>query len=319
MDAGAWQTRKVNKSQAARQQITTFVYARFGHLRADAAIPPVRQKHQGDQMQSNIQSAVSSIVSSSFVPRPASVSLNALHDVAPGRNGRGDIEPMPAIDGTTMGQWMRSMLDEIDYGMLLVNAQAQLLHVNHTAQTELDARHPLQITPQGVRTLRSQDTAPLLEALAGAQRGRRKLLLLGSGEHRVCLSVVPLPGGATLMVLGKRQVCEQLTVQGYARSMGLTAAETRVLDGLCAGVRPREIAERQGVAVSTVRTQIGSIRAKTGVASIRELVRQVAVLPPLVGALKGGGSVATLAALPVAALGLLSDAAALARHTPLAA
>jgi len=68
-----------------------------------------------------------------------------------------------------------------------------------------------------------------------------------------------------------------------------------------------------------VRTQIGSIRAKTGVASIRELVRQVAVLPPLVGALKGGGSVATLAALPVAALGLLSDAAALARHTPLAA
>jgi hypothetical protein len=41
------------------------------------------------------------------------------------------------------------------------------------------------------------------------------------------------------------------------------------------------------VAVSTVRTQIGSIRAKTGAGSIRELVRQVAVLPPLVGALRG--------------------------------
>jgi hypothetical protein len=38
--------------------------------------------------------------------------------------------------------------------------------------------------------------------------------------------------------------------------------------------------------VSTVRTQIGSIRAKTGANSIRELVRQVAVLPPLVGALR---------------------------------
>jgi len=36
-----------------------------------------------------------------------------------------------------------------------------------------------------------------------------------------------------------------------------------------------------------VRTQIGSIRAKTGAASIAELVRQVAVLPPLVGALRG--------------------------------
>ena len=40
------------------------------------------------------------------------------------------------------------------------------------------------------------------------------------------------------------------------------------------------------VAVSTVRTQIGSIRIKTGASSIRELVRQVAVLPPLVGALR---------------------------------
>jgi hypothetical protein len=35
------------------------------------------------------------------------------------------------------------------------------------------------------------------------------------------------------------------------------------------------------------RTQIGSIRAKAGAGSISELVRQVAVLPPLVGALRG--------------------------------
>jgi DNA-binding CsgD family transcriptional regulator len=87
-------------------------------------------------------------------------------------------------------------------------------------------------------------------------------------------------------VLGKRQVCEKLSVQGFARSLAMTPAETRVLELLCAGVRPTEIAQRQGVAVSTVRTQIGSLRAKTGAGSIRELVRQVAVLPPLVGALR---------------------------------
>jgi hypothetical protein len=43
------------------------------------------------------------------------------------------------------------------------------------------------------------------------------------------------------------------------------------------------------VALSTVRTQIGSIRTKTGAGSIRDLVRQVALLPPLVGALRGPG------------------------------
>jgi ribosomal protein S19 len=41
------------------------------------------------------------------------------------------------------------------------------------------------------------------------------------------------------------------------------------------------------VALSTIRSQLGAIRAKTGAASIRTLVRQVAVLPPLVGALRG--------------------------------
>jgi hypothetical protein len=38
-----------------------------------------------------------------------------------------------------------------------------------------------------------------------------------------------------------------------------------------------------------IRTQIGSIRIKTGACSIRALVQQVALLPPLVSALQGGG------------------------------
>ena len=95
---------------------------------------------------------------------------------------------------------------------------------------------------------------------------------------------------ATLLVLGKRQVCEQLSVQSFARSVNLTPAETRVLEQLCRGVRPTTIARQHGVAVSTVRTQIGSIRAKTGAASISELVRQVAVLPPMVNALRGAAA-----------------------------
>jgi DNA-binding CsgD family transcriptional regulator len=189
--------------------------------------------------------------------------------------------------------WLTRMLDEIDYGMLLVGADAQITYLNHAARIELDGDHPLQMLGYGLRTKHTQDVAPLFDALAAAQRGLRKLVTLGEGAHRVSISVVPLPAGAdgmpvTLLVLGKRQVCEQLSVQGFARSVSLTPAETRVLEWLCGGIRPTDIAERAGVAVSTVRTQIGSIRSKTGASSIRELVRQVAVLPPLVGALRGG-------------------------------
>ena len=52
------------------------------------------------------------------------------------------------------------------------------------------------------------------------------------------------------------------------------------------GAPPGEIASGLGVAVSTVRTQIGNLRLKTGAGSIRALVRQVAVLPPLVSVLR---------------------------------
>jgi len=190
------------------------------------------------------------------------------------------------------GAWLTRMLDEIDYGMLLVSADAQVSYLNHAAQVELDGDHPLQMLGRTLRAHRPQDVAPLYDALAAAQRGLRKLITLGEGVHRVSVSVVPLPetagdhGAVTLLVLGKRQVCEQLSVQGFARSVSLTPAETRVLEMLCSGVRPTDIATRVGVRVSTVRTQIGSIRSKTGANSIRDLVRQVAVLPPLVGALR---------------------------------
>jgi DNA-binding CsgD family transcriptional regulator len=199
--------------------------------------------------------------------------------------------------GRDPAAWLTRMLDEIDYGMLLVTADAQVAYLNHAARLELDGHHPLQLSNHRLGAHSPPDVAPLYEALAGAQRGLRKLLTLGEGAQQVSISVVPLPampipaggdgsGALTLLVLGKRQVCEQLSVQGYARSHHLTPAETRVLEGLCGGVQPSQIAANAHVAVSTVRTQIGSIRVKTGAGSIRELVRQVAVLPPLVGALR---------------------------------
>jgi len=201
----------------------------------------------------------------------------------------------PAPPLPTATPWLALMLDEIDYGMLLLGDDATVLHANHAARSELDAAHPLQLLGGELRVAQPQDLLPLREALAEArQRGLRRLVNLGQGEHRVSVAVVPLAAAIgdespplTLLVFGKRQVCEALSAHWYARSHQLTPAEARVLTALCAGQRPSEIAAALCVALSTVRTQIGSIRAKTGAESIRALVRQVAVLPPLVGALRG--------------------------------
>lgn len=181
-------------------------------------------------------------------------------------------------------------LDEIDYGMLLVDGAMRVLYCNHAARLELDGVHPLQLAEGRLRTASAADATALQDALAGAGRGLRRLATLGQDDHRVAVSVVPLPGAVdasvTLLVLGKRAVCQELSVHGYARAIGLTPAETRVLERLCAGEKPTEVAQKQGVAIATVRTQIGAIRNKTGASSIRDLVRQVAVLPPMVGTLR---------------------------------
>jgi DNA-binding CsgD family transcriptional regulator len=198
-----------------------------------------------------------------------------------------------------MTRWLAQMLDEIDYGMLLLSADAQLLHVNHAARAELDTGHPLQLLGRTLRARRAADVVPLHDALAAAQRGLRRLLTVGDDEQRVSVAVVPLGSlgdaagrQATLVVLSKRELCEALSVHWYARAHGLTQAETRVLEGLCRGLQPREIAQAHGVGLSTVRTQVGQIRAKTGADSIRGLVAQVARLPPLVSALRGAGPAA---------------------------
>jgi DNA-binding CsgD family transcriptional regulator len=192
----------------------------------------------------------------------------------------------------TPPHWFARMLDEIDYGMLLVTDDRVVLHANHVARAELDAEHALQLLGAELRARHPRDVALLRAALSGARsRGLRQLLSLGQGRERVSVAVVPLPApdgdeSLALLVFGKRRVCGALTAHWFAREHGLTPAEVRVLAALCDGRPPLQIAVEQGVAISTVRSQILSIRGKTGAQSLRALVRQVAVLPPLVGALR---------------------------------
>ena len=209
--------------------------------------------------------------------------------------GQNRFDPSPSAVGgrpDAARHWLAAALDELDYGMVLLLDGLRILHINDVARRELDDCHPLQIEDGELRARAARDVAPLHEAVtAAATRGMRRLLTVGEESHRTSVSVVPLESAddgprAVLIVLGKREMCESLSVQGFARIHHLTGAEVRVLKELCNGVPPAQIAALLGVAISTVRSQIGSMRAKTGAESIRALVRQVAVLPPVKGVLR---------------------------------
>ncbi|MFT7722552.1 MAG: helix-turn-helix transcriptional regulator [Roseateles sp.] len=190
--------------------------------------------------------------------------------------------------------WMGLVLEELDHGVVLLNGAARVMHTNLAARAALEGGHPLEMVGPHLRARLLTDAVPLADALAGAEAGGRRCLLRLGDERAACgranVVVVPLnrdvSQAAVLLILERRQLCGDLAAQWFALRHQLTPAETEVLKALSAGVRPTEVAARQGVAISTVRSQIQSIRAKSGADSIGDLVRQLAMLPPLVSSLR---------------------------------
>jgi DNA-binding CsgD family transcriptional regulator len=179
-------------------------------------------------------------------------------------------------------------LDLLDHGVLLLTSDGQVSHVNKAARRELARGHALQVVAGRLQTRRGADAAALREAVqVAALRGFRRLLALGQGGERCSVAVLPLQPAATqadhgvAVVFARRQLCDPLTVEWFARSHSLTMAETTVVKGLCDDLTPQQIAEQQGVGLATVRTQIGAIRMKTGACSIRALLHMLALLPPV--------------------------------------
>lgn len=208
------------------------------------------------------------------------------------RHAPAPITPARPASPASLAAAMMRMLDEIDYALVLVGADGTLRYANQLGLHELTSGGALHLTHGLVRTRQVADHAGLQQALGEAVRGRRRLLTLGLDGHAVPLAVVPVPAEQdgevpmALLLFGKRPATETLALDFYARSHSLTAAETAVLKGLCGGLQPKEIARRQGVAISTVRSHICSIRIKTQTGSIRDLVNRVAALPPITPAMK---------------------------------
>lgn len=197
-----------------------------------------------------------------------------------------------AVGDTQVTTLMR-LLEEIDYGMLLVDAGGALRYANQLGLRELRGGGPLHLLQGSLRAGAPAEHDALLRALAEAQRGRRRLFTAGHNGAAVSIAVVPMPSGddagaetLVLLVFGKRHASDTLTIDFYARTHGLTGAEMTVLKAICGGLQPKDVAREQGVAISTVRSHICSIRTKTQTGSIRELVNRVAVLPPITPVVK---------------------------------
>jgi len=205
---------------------------------------------------------------------------------------------------------LRLALNQMDYGLVVVEADSAKLQfanaLGHDALREIpDSAHGrrcrtgLLLSNGRVTAHRAADCEQLRRTLERTRSGLRGFLNLGEGGQTSAVAVLPLagqpvsppiwprygPGASTasyaLLVFSKLQLCDDSTMALFARERGLTSAEGQVLAQVCNGLRPSQIANNHGVQISTVRTQLRSIRMKTCSETIRDLVQKVSVLPPM--------------------------------------
>lgn len=205
--------------------------------------------------------------------------------------GSGPAQASPAWSPTP---WLRLILDAIDYGAGVLLPDGTLAYANAALQARLAGDGGLHLdAARRLRASNSADDQRLAEArLAACARGLRRLLPLQQNQGALAFigmaGAVPGAEQPCLLLAQRAAPCERLSLAMFARQHALTQAETRVLQGLSEGHSPKDLHQQLGVEITTVRTHITHLRAKTGAASLRELMRCLATLPPVVSALRHG-------------------------------
>jgi len=186
------------------------------------------------------------------------------------------------------GPGLSLLMDEFAHGVLLASAKGQLLHANQAARHELARRRVLAVHEGQLHTTDTAQSKILVQALAKAETGRRSLIDLRSPtRQRFSIAVVPLRPERPLqapsiaLIFARASVCDAVMLCFFARTHGLTPAEEQVLGILCQGFSAPQIAVQLNVAVSTIRSHVRSMCAKTHSNGVRTLLGQVAVLPPI--------------------------------------
>lgn len=189
--------------------------------------------------------------------------------------------------GAGLGAGLAFLMDELAHGVMVTTIEGRVLHANQAARHELARNRVISARNELLQTVSAESARVLQEALARAADGKRSLIELAAAEGPgLCVATLPLKAGAgqaprAALFFARAMVCDSLMLTFYARAHGLTATEEQVLGILCQGFSAPQIAAQLKVAVSTVRSHVRSLCAKTRSGGVRDLVSRIAVLPPV--------------------------------------
>ncbi len=202
-----------------------------------------------------------------------------------------------ALEASDAEQILAHTLDEIACGVIVVDELGRIEHCNLAGKTILQRAQLLKQEDMQLLTVDAQDQDELMDALGNAKKGKRGMLALGD-KSQSTVAIVPLDRHAQAgksrsdqsapcriaLIFSRSGMCETLMMSFFARAYQLTRAEEQILGLLCAGHTAPEMARQLQVGEATVRTHIRSICQKTNSHGIREVLKRLALLPPLMAA-----------------------------------
>jgi len=201
-------------------------------------------------------------------------------------------------DGKNQREALVALLNVLPMGVILLDAQGEVLDVNDRAAALLRAGDGLGIEGRRLRAANHAATGALRRmitrvTMAGShetdESGNVLLLRRPSGQHRLEMLVVaidpnaghlfaPSPPAAVAFV-GDPERGPALQEETLRKCYELTHVEALIAIDLAHGATVGEIADRLGVQANTVRWHVKQILAKTGTRRQAELVRLLLISP----------------------------------------
>jgi DNA-binding CsgD family transcriptional regulator len=171
-------------------------------------------------------------------------------------------------------------LEVIPYAVLVVDKRGRPIITNRRAAQLLAAGDSLRPTPEGIAAADAPATAALRTAIAEAARAsgrapqtRTVALRSHCGAATVAAVVLPAPLSATplgaerpaaVVFVATPPTGVGMRAESLHARYGITAAEAKLARALSDGCSLREAAQRLGVSVHTVRSQLKQLFEKTG-------------------------------------------------------
>jgi len=201
-------------------------------------------------------------------------------------------------DGERWSAWVDAM-DMLSIGVMLVDGNASLSYANNCAKTILDVGCGVKVTRGKLCTeslvLNKTLYAAIREAIAegtGAVSKRDRMVIVPRSPEQRSLSLFIFAQGAHQSKKDDSAALAVIYVSNpdrehiamadkLAKLYGLTPGESRLTEALIKGESIKEYAQRNGVSVNTVRSQLKQVFGKTGVKRQSDLVRDILSSPIL--------------------------------------